>query len=135
MSKKESESFEPLEKELNDFIETNREKGISLRQACFDVFDYYMQSEVTKDYFYNRINKIVNGSKEVLRDEEKKAFIRYSHVLNNIHSYGNALHSLTNLDKKLQVLQGYINTGYGNKQTSDKIFKELKQLTKLTQCL
>lgn len=132
MSKKESEHFEPLEKELSDFIETNREKGISLRQACFDVFDYYIELDITKDYFYNRINKILNGSKEELREEEKKAFIRYCHVLNNTHQYGNVINSISNLDKKLQILQSYINTGYGNKQTSDKIFNELKQLTKLT---
>lgn len=127
-SENSAKELHPLLEELNSYLADN---NISLKSASDILYDRYLNDERKKSSFYQRLNKLVTGETQGLTIEEQHAIIRYLHVERNLHTYGEILHNIDSIKKKLSFIDKAISSRIFNPNQVKAILKSLHTLTQL----
>ncbi len=118
------DSRTPEQKALDSYLKSDKRSKLETSK----ILHSYIDSDSTEQSYYQRICKLATGEAYVITDQERKAIKHFLNIEANPHTYGKTFYQLDGIERKLNQLERFLNSGYINKAEANKRIKELKQL-------
>ena len=101
------------------------------KKEAIELLSLYTKPTAKPQSYYVRVNSMAQGSDHKPTPTEISAIRQFLHCENNPHIYGQTIYDIGDIERKLNQLDRYLQSGYIDRVKAKQLIKDLKSLTTL----